>query len=208
MSFTEKIEIIGDGPIREALQMVGQWPVLDRNWDPSKTHYIKRTTIASPAAGQPASTKSTTAPKDQLMELNIENLLGKIRGDYNQPIIIEQYVGPDDRNSSHNIVQFDQTSFGLPSREYFLKEGVNKEKDAYLQLMVDIAELLGAERDYALEQMAKVVEFETELANVSPSVCWCNVAPANALYIATLAGFNARGRPTRYQRHLQQKDHS
>lgn len=107
------------------------------------------------------------------MPLTIENLLGKIRGDYNQPIIIEQYVGPDDRNSSHNIIQFDQTSFGLPSREYLLKEGPNKEKDAYLQLMVDIAELLGAKREYAFEQMSKVLQFEMELANVSLSPFFC-----------------------------------
>ena len=165
--FIEKIEAIGDAPIREALQMVGQWPVLDRNWDPTKAHYIKRTTIVSTASGQ-ASSKSN-GQKDLMMDLNIENLLGKIRGDYNQPIILEQYVGPDDRNSSHNIIQFDQTSLGLPSREYFLKEGINKEKDAYLQLMVDMAELLGAERNYAFEQLTKVVEFETELANVMAS---------------------------------------
>lgn len=104
---------------------------------------------------------------DQYDELTIENLLGKLRGDYNQPIIVEQYIGPDDRNSSLNIIQFDQTSLGLPSREYFLKEDPNKEKDAYLELMVDIAELLGADRQYALEQMIKVLDFETELANVS-----------------------------------------
>lgn len=160
--------------------MVGQWPVLDRHWDSNGPHYLIRSSIAAPSVPL-HSTKST---QKLLMPLTVENLLGKIRGDYNQPIIIEQYVGPDDRNSSHNIIQvlphtntrpsphartlqFDQTSFGLPSREYFLKEGPNKEKDAYLQLMVDIAELLGAERDYALEQMGKVVDFETELANAS-----------------------------------------
>lgn len=109
------------------------------------------------------------------MKYSIETLLGKIRGDYNQPIIVEQYVGPDDRNSSLNIIQFDQTTLGLPSREYFLKAEENKEKQAYLDLMVDMAELLGADRAYATEEMAKVLDFETELANVSilmiKSVC-------------------------------------
>lgn len=159
----EKIENIGDTPIRDTLMMVGQWPVLDRNWDPNGRHFLKRTLIANSLS---TTAVAASTKVDHFMPLTIENLLGKIRGDYNQPIIIEQYVGPDDRNSSHNIIQFDQTSFGLPSREYFLKEGANKEKEAYLHLMVDVAELLGAEREYAFEQMRNVLEFETELANV------------------------------------------
>ncbi|KAJ6219511.1 hypothetical protein RDWZM_005323 [Blomia tropicalis] len=160
----QKIENIGDTPIRDTLMMVGQWPVLDRNWDPNGRHFLKRTLIANSLS---TTAVAASTKVDHFMPLTIENLLGKIRGDYNQPIIIEQYVGPDDRNSSHNIIQFDQTSFGLPSREYFLKEGANKEKEAYLHLMVDVAELLGAEREYAFEQMRNVLEFETELANAS-----------------------------------------
>lgn len=35
----------------------------------------------------------------------LELLLGKLRGDYNQGLIVEQWVGPDDRNSSINIIQ-------------------------------------------------------------------------------------------------------
>lgn len=144
----------------DTIKEVGGWPVLDPNWN-GRT--LKKTLIAS-ANGTTIS--STLIAKNEEIELTIENLLGKLRGDFNQPIIVEQYVGPDDRNSSLNIIQFDQTSLGLPSREYFLKESPNKEKDAYLELMVDIAELLGAERNYALEHMTKVLEFETQLANV------------------------------------------
>ena len=126
----EQIDKVGDAPLREALQKVGGWPVLDPEWDPNEPHYLERTSFALPL---PGSKSKSSASKQQMMPLTIENLLGKIRGDYNQPIIIEQFVGPDDRNSSHNIIQFDQTSFGLPSREYFLKEVDNKEKEAYLQ---------------------------------------------------------------------------
>lgn len=32
-------------------------------------------------------------------------LLGEIRGTYNEGILIEQWVGPDDKNSSANIIQ-------------------------------------------------------------------------------------------------------
>lgn len=93
----EKIEEIGVEPIVEMLQMVGGWPVLDRNWNGNR---VERTTIANDS--------DSSVKVKQYTELTVENLLGKIRGDYNQPIIVEQYVGPDDQNSSHNIIQFDQ----------------------------------------------------------------------------------------------------
>lgn len=57
-------------------------------------------------------------------------------------------------------------SFGLPSREYFLKSSSQKDKDAYFKLMVEIAVLLGAKRDYAEQELDKVLVFETMLANV------------------------------------------
>ncbi|GFT28401.1 neprilysin-1, partial [Nephila pilipes] len=38
-------------------------------------------------------------------EWPLEHLLGQLRGDYNQGIIIEQWVGPDDKNSSVNVIQ-------------------------------------------------------------------------------------------------------
>ena len=84
------------------LEDVGQWPVLDKNWNPRVTHYIKRSQIQIQNSGINAKRRP------EKVKLTLETLLGKIRGDFNQPIIVEQYVGPDDRNSSHNIIQFDQ----------------------------------------------------------------------------------------------------
>lgn len=97
----------------------------------------------------------------------IERLLGHLRGDYNQGIIVEQWVGPDDKNSSVNIIQLDQTSLGLPSRDYFLNEDSAKERKAYLRLMIEIAVLLGAEREYAEQEMEDVLRLEIKLANAS-----------------------------------------
>lgn len=48
----------------------------------------------------PVITPNWTAPN-----FSVEYLLGKIRGVYNEGFIIEQWVGPDDKNSSVNIVQ-------------------------------------------------------------------------------------------------------
>lgn len=36
---------------------------------------------------------------------SLEVLLGRLRGDYNEGVLIEQWVGPDDKNSSANILQ-------------------------------------------------------------------------------------------------------
>ncbi|XP_022248558.1 membrane metallo-endopeptidase-like 1 [Limulus polyphemus] len=96
-----------------------------------------------------------------------EKLLGVLRGDYDLGIIIEQWVGPDDKNSSVNIIQLDQMPFGLPSREYYLKDSSERERKAYHKLMVEVAVLLGAEEEYAKKEMEDVLNFEIRLANAS-----------------------------------------
>lgn len=35
----------------------------------------------------------------------LETLLGRLRSDYSEPILIELYVGADDKNSSAHIIQ-------------------------------------------------------------------------------------------------------
>jgi hypothetical protein len=37
--------------------------------------------------------------------MSIENLMGKLRGEYSEPVLIELFVGADDKNSSINILQ-------------------------------------------------------------------------------------------------------
>lgn len=38
-------------------------------------------------------------------EWPIEQLVGKLKGDYNQGVIVEIWVGADDKNSSVNVIQ-------------------------------------------------------------------------------------------------------
>lgn len=71
------IRSTGDTVLRETLQSLGGWPVLDVEW----------------STGQGADVGS------------VENLLGRLRGELNQGVMIEQWVGPDDKNSSVNIIQ-------------------------------------------------------------------------------------------------------
>lgn len=37
--------------------------------------------------------------------MSIEKLMGILRGEYSEPVLIELYVGADDKNSSINILQ-------------------------------------------------------------------------------------------------------
>jgi neprilysin len=53
--------------------------------------------------------------------ISIEQLMGRLRGEYSEPVLVELYVGADDKNSSVNILQLDQLVLALPSRDYYLK---------------------------------------------------------------------------------------
>lgn len=44
----------------------------------------------------------------------LEILLGKIKGTLNEGVLIEQWVGPDDKNSSVNIIQVRKKSKKAP----------------------------------------------------------------------------------------------
>ncbi|EFA09825.2 neprilysin-1 [Tribolium castaneum] len=98
---------------------------------------------------------------------SIEVLLGKIRGVYNEGVLIEQWVGPDDKNSSVNIIQMDQMQLALPSRDYYLKASSEGDMTAYHKYMTNIAVLLGANKTTAKEELQEVVDFERRLANAS-----------------------------------------
>lgn len=61
--------------------------------------------------------------------------------------------------------QLDEPTLGL-SREFLLK-GINESVvHAYYDYMVDLARMLGADQAKAKEELMKVLEFETNLANV------------------------------------------
>ncbi|KAK4876270.1 hypothetical protein RN001_012692 [Aquatica leii] len=98
---------------------------------------------------------------------SIEILLGRLRGDYNEGVLVEQWVGPDDKNSSVNIIQLDQMQLALPSRDYYLKSSSEGDLEAYHKYMTNVALLLGANKTTADDELRAVVEFEKKLANVS-----------------------------------------
>ncbi|XP_046994837.1 neprilysin-1-like [Schistocerca americana] len=98
---------------------------------------------------------------------SVEVLLGRLRGEYNEGVLIEQWVGPDDKNSSVNILQLDQMTLALPSRDYYLKASSEGDLRAYHRYMTEVALLLGANASRAATELQSVIDFERRLANAS-----------------------------------------
>ncbi|XP_076300647.1 neprilysin-1 [Lasioglossum baleicum] len=97
----------------------------------------------------------------------IEVLLGRLRGEYNEGVLLEQWVGPDDKNSSANILQLDQMQLALPSRDYYLNKSSEAALRAYHRYMTSVAVLLGANPKTAPQEFEQVILLEQQLANVS-----------------------------------------
>ncbi|XP_065167956.1 neprilysin-4 [Atheta coriaria] len=99
---------------------------------------------------------------------DFEWLLGQLRL-YNNDIIISEWVGPDIRNSEEYVIQIDQSSLGLPSRDYFIEKGNQKFVDAYKHFIATVAVLLGADSATAYEDAEQMVNFEIELSAITVS---------------------------------------
>lgn len=96
------------------------------------------------------------------------NLTARLRL-YNNDIFLVQWVGPDIKNSDENIIQFDQTSLGLPTRDYFLQQANAQYLEAYREYMTTIIHLLGSNLENAKKTANEIIEFETELARITSS---------------------------------------
>lgn len=132
-----RIREIGDKPLRRTLRQLGGWPVV------------------MGSSWQPSS------------DYSVEVLLGRLRGEYNGGVLLEPWVGPDDKNSSANILQLDQMQLALPSRDYYLKNNSQAEIEAYYRYMTNVAVLLGARARNAAEELQSVIRLEIQLANAS-----------------------------------------
>ena len=77
-------------------------------------------------------------------------------------------VTADLKNSSWRVLDLDQPTLGI-AREYLVSGLQHTEVAAYLAYMVDVATMLGADRQQAEVEMLEVVKFEMELANISLS---------------------------------------
>ncbi|KAJ8668211.1 hypothetical protein QAD02_009874 [Eretmocerus hayati] len=72
----------------------------------------------------------------------------------------------DFKNNSRRVIVLDQASLGLSNR--YLKKGMkNKIVEAYSNYMVDIAVMLGADKDRAESELLESLQFEIKLASIS-----------------------------------------
>jgi len=80
--------------------------------------------------------------------------------------IIGFYVGPDDKNSSVNIVQFSQTGIGLPDRDYYFKTDASTIaiQAAYKKYLATLFELTGSDTTAAKKNTEIVYSIEKQLA--------------------------------------------
>ncbi|XP_063410745.1 neprilysin-1-like [Mytilus trossulus] len=99
---------------------------------------------------------------------DLELVLGRIRKSFaNVPSIVDAWVAPDDKNSTQNIIQIDQPTLGMPSREYYVFDPNSEYIESYLRFMINVAIRLGADEDTAVKEMQEVFDFETKIANIT-----------------------------------------
>lgn len=96
---------------------------------------------------------------------------------YNNDILLMLWVGADIKNSNANVIQFDQTSLGLPTRDFFLEPNNARFLTAYAQFMRTTIEILGATPTRAANETDDIVRFECELARItSPTEQRANIS--------------------------------
>ncbi|XP_023951976.2 neprilysin-4 [Bicyclus anynana] len=93
-------------------------------------------------------------------------LMAKLRL-YNNDILISEWVGPDIKNSDEFVIQFDQTSLGLPTRDYFLQKSNKMYLEAYKEYLTKITLLLGGEPRHVKTSADNLIQFEIELAKIT-----------------------------------------
>lgn len=81
--------------------------------------------------------------------------------------ILGFYVGPDDKKSTVNIVQFSQTGTGLPERDYYFKTDSStlKIQNAYKQYLTKLFELTGTDAKAAAKNADVTYGIEKQLAS-------------------------------------------
>ncbi|XP_042904449.1 neprilysin-2 isoform X1 [Parasteatoda tepidariorum] len=86
---------------------------------------------------------------------------------YDHSILITTSVSTDFKNSTVHTIEMDQTSLGMPNREYYMKGLNDSATQAYFNLMVKAAKKLGANEKTVENELLQALNFEITLANNS-----------------------------------------
>ena len=70
---------------------------------------------------------------------SLEVTIAMIRKKFNTGVLVDLWVGPDDRDSEVNVIQIDQPQLGLPSRDYFLQPESQRNLVAYHKYMTEVS---------------------------------------------------------------------
>nr|XP_020761489.1 neprilysin isoform X1 [Odocoileus virginianus texanus]XP_020761490.1 neprilysin isoform X1 [Odocoileus virginianus texanus]XP_020761491.1 neprilysin isoform X1 [Odocoileus virginianus texanus]XP_020761492.1 neprilysin isoform X1 [Odocoileus virginianus texanus]XP_020761493.1 neprilysin isoform X1 [Odocoileus virginianus texanus] len=137
------IESRGGEPLLRLLPDIYDWPVALDNWEQKYG-------------------SSWTAEKS----------IAQLNSKYGKKVIINFFVGTDDKNSTNHIIHIDQPQLGLPSRDYYECTAAYKEAcTAYVDFMISVAKLIRQERGLPIDEnqlsleMNKVMDLEKEIAN-------------------------------------------
>ncbi|XP_064642722.1 membrane metallo-endopeptidase-like 1 isoform X4 [Lineus longissimus] len=99
-------------------------------------------------------------------KFDLVQMLVKLRL-YNNRLLINHLVSPDDKQSDKYINQLDQASLAMPNRDYYLKGKNDTMLQAYQTLATGVAIAFGAEKAFAEQEISKMIDFEIELANIT-----------------------------------------
>ena len=81
------------------------------------------------------------------------------------------YNGADDKNASQNVMNLSQGGLSLGQKDYYINkdEQTKKVMDAFKEHFVNLEKLCGIPEDQAKKNLATLLKYETELAQVSKS---------------------------------------
>ncbi|KAF2978036.1 hypothetical protein EK904_013887 [Melospiza melodia maxima] len=103
-----------------------------------------------------------------------ETAIAQLNSRYGKKVLINFFVGTDDKNSTAHIIHIDQPGLGLPSRDYYECTGAYQEAcSAYVDFMISVAKLIRQERNLPINesdisaQMRRVMDLEKEIANAT-----------------------------------------
>ncbi|CAF0940263.1 unnamed protein product [Rotaria sordida] len=88
-------------------------------------------------------------------------------------------IGPDDKNSTWNVIHINQPQLGLDSRDYYVNSSANNRsdpdtdarnkiiRDTYINVASSLLQLLGFEKNESMKRINDIIQFEIELATIS-----------------------------------------
>uniref|UniRef100_A0A8C6K8V9 Neprilysin n=1 Tax=Nothobranchius furzeri TaxID=105023 RepID=A0A8C6K8V9_NOTFU len=102
----------------------------------------------------------------------LEDVIARLNEKYGTQLLVNFFVGTDDRDSTSHIIHFDQqTSLGLLSRDYYACDGSYAEVcRAYEQFMIDLAKLIRTDRGLEInetrirEEVTRIMDVERDIA--------------------------------------------